>query len=87
MKKKKKDELDEYKDVTVADMNVEGMPWYRSEEQKKADRERRELNLSAKEKRALIFGAYAALLPYFLIIIGVFCAVFGLIMLYLHFHI
>ena len=34
---KKKDDLEEYKDITVADMNVEGMPWYRTKKQKKQD--------------------------------------------------
>lgn len=28
MKKKKKDDLEQYRDVRVANMNVEGMPWY-----------------------------------------------------------
>lgn len=28
MRKNRKDDLERYKDITVADMNVEGMPWY-----------------------------------------------------------
>ena len=28
MGKKKKDDLKQYEDITVANMNVEGMPWY-----------------------------------------------------------
>lgn len=28
MGKKKKDDLKQYEDITVASMNVEGMPWY-----------------------------------------------------------
>lgn len=26
--KKKEDDLEQYKEITVADMNVEGMPWF-----------------------------------------------------------
>lgn len=28
MSRKKKDDLKQYENITVADMNVEGMPWY-----------------------------------------------------------
>lgn len=33
MKKKKIDDLEQYKDIQVADMNVEGMPWYKKKEE------------------------------------------------------
>ena len=68
-------------DRTVADMNVEGMPWYKSPEEQKRQKEMDELNLSKGEKRAILKGAYAALLPAFLIGLAVFCAAFGIIML------
>ena len=68
-------------DRTVAEMNVEGMPWYKSPEEQKRQKELDELNLSKGEKRAILKGAYAALMPAFLIGLAVFCAAFGIIML------
>lgn len=82
-KKKKKNELDDYSDLTVANMNVEGMPWYKDPNKLAAEQKIGDLNLSKKEKRALILGAYRAFLPVFLIIIGVFCVCFTLLMLYM----
>ena len=80
--RKKKSELDAYKDVTVADMNVEGMPWYKSEEEKKQSDEMNGLGVTKSERRAMIKGAYRAMLPAFLIGLGVACVSFGLVMLY-----
>ena len=66
---------------TVADMNVEGMPWYKAPEEAKRIQEMDNLNLSKSEKKAIIKGAYSALLPAFLIGLAVFSAAFGIIML------
>lgn len=82
--KKKKDNFDEYKDVTVADMNVEGMPWYEAPEKKEKSKKLKEQSITKSEQRAMIKGAYAAFMPAFLIGLGVFCLVFGLIMLYFY---
>lgn len=81
-KRKKTDSLDEYSDFTVANMNVEGMPGYISPEEKQRRNEINGLNISRAERRAMIKGAYRAMLPAFLIGLGVMCASFGLIMLY-----
>ena len=58
MSKKKKDDLD--METTVADMNVEGFRWY-DPAKKKGQTER--VTLTKKEQRALIRGAYRAMLP------------------------
>lgn len=72
--------LEEYKDVTVADMNVEGMPGYR--EKKPEQGEGLEaVKLTKAEERAMIKGAYQALMPAFFIGLGVFCLAFGVLML------
>ena len=83
-REKKKKDIDEYADYTVANMNVEGMPWYKSPESKKRAKEINSLNLSKSERRAMIKGAFAAMLPAFLIGLAIFCAAFGLLMLYFY---
>ena len=83
-KKKKSDELEEYEDVTVADMNVEGMPWYKDPEEKKRADEMDDLRISRAERRAMVKGAYRALLPIFFIGLGIFCLAFGIMMLYFY---
>ncbi|MBR2646249.1 MAG: hypothetical protein IKD47_01635 [Clostridia bacterium] len=58
---------------TVADMNVEGMPWYVKggyDKKKSPDK------LSFKERFALVFGAYRAYLPVVAVIGGAFLLVF-----------
>ena len=57
MSKKKKDDLD--METTIADMNVEGMSWY--DPARKSGKE--PPKLSKKEQRAMILGAYRAMLP------------------------
>lgn len=80
---KKRDDLDKYKDVTVANMNVEGMPWYRSPEEQKDCEDMKGVSLTKKECRAIIRGAFKAMLPAFLIGLGVFSAAFALIIFFL----
>ena len=58
MSKKRKDDLD--METTVADMNVEGFRWY-DPAKKKGKTER--VTLTKKEQRAMIRGAYRAMLP------------------------
>ncbi len=77
--KKKEDTLDTQ--TTFADMNVEGFRWYdptlkKGEKKKAAD-------LSKKEQRALIRGAYKAMLPMILCIGVVFISMFFLAWLWL----
>ena len=77
---KTKDILEEYKDVTVADMNVDGMPWYRDSEQQKHDEDMESLQLTKAEEKAMIKGAYQALMPAFFIGLGVFTLAFLVLM-------
>ena len=51
---------------TIANMNVEGMPWYHPESGKKV---REEDKPTRKEKRAMIRAAYLAYLPRILAIL------------------
>ena len=72
---KKKPELPEWDDGrTVADMNVDGMPWY-SPKKSIPDRERkdsasRETVLTKEESRYYTWGALKAAL----VVVGVICA-------------
>ena len=80
----KKDDLEEYKDVTVADMNVEGMRWYKNEEELERSKEMDSLKINKSERRAMMKGAFAAMLPMFFIGLAIFCAAFGLLVLFLY---
>ena len=71
MDKKKKDDLD--METTIADMNVEGMSWY--DPARKAGKTPPQL--SKKEQRAMIIGAYRAMLP----MIG--CIIAGALLMFL----
>ena len=77
-KKRKKDKKVKFEDngMTVSNMNVPGMPWYRSEEQEKEKKAMIELKVTRKERRAMIAAAFAAYLPVFLTIIGTFTILF-----------
>ena len=50
---------------TIADMNVEGFKWYRPKhDAHEAERQKlRELNITPRERRAMIKGALAVMLP------------------------
>lgn len=82
MSKKKKDDLEQYKDITVADMNVEGMPWY-TKRPKDSDlsfgtSSAPEETLTPKETRRLIANALVAAL----LIGGVFLLAIFLFLLF-----
>ena len=81
MKSKKKNKKKKFKDtsVTIADMNVEGMPRYKSPKEITHQEEMKKIGVTKKEKCAMIFGAFLAYLPLILIIIGSYVAVFLLI--------
>ena len=80
-KRKETDELlEQYKDVTVADMNVDGMPGYRENKPEQGEG-LDAVKLTKAEEKAMIKGAYQALLPAFFIGLGVFCLAFGVLML------
>jgi len=63
---------------TIADMNVEGMPWYDKNKEKRKKPER----ITFKEKMAVLWGAYRAYLPGLLIIATAMAAVYLLIMVW-----
>ncbi len=73
-KETKKDELDT--ETTIADMNVEGFSWYDPKKKKKENKP--SVQLTKEEQKALIRGAYRAMLP----LIGCI-ALSGLLMLIL----
>ncbi len=75
--KKKKDTLDTQ--TTIADMNVEGFDWY----DPKLKKGEKKPDLTKQEQRALIRGAYKAMLPMILCIGVVFLSMFFLAWLWL----
>ena len=79
MAKKKKNNPDLDMETTVVDMNVEGFSWY--DPKKKNAPKPEPVQLTKKEYRALVRGAYRALLP----IIGCIIAgaVFVILLAYL----
>jgi len=74
--KKKKADLD--METTVADMNVEGFSWY--DPNRKKDKQPVP-KLTEKEQKAMIHGAYRAILP--LVICMVACGLFLMCLVYL----
>ncbi len=78
-KKRKVDTLDT--ETTIADMNVEGFRWY--DPTKKDGQKKQKADLTKKEQRALIRGAYKAMIPMILCIGIAFIAMYFLAMLWL----
>ncbi len=75
-----REELDT--ETTIADMNVEGMPWYKAD--KRGGGQNAEIPpLSRSEQRALVRGALLAALPLIGGLILVMALVFGLAYLWL----
>ncbi len=70
---------------TIANMNVEGMPWYdaNKEENDKKKERMEQLRITRKEKWAMIKAAYLAYLPMLLVVIGAFTVTMLLIALWL----
>ena len=73
-RKKKKDFVDD--GTSFADMNIKGMPWYQSPEMLKKKESLRVVQVSKKERRAMIKGAFLAYLPLILVIVVSYTAVF-----------
>ena len=67
---------------TIADMNVEGFRWYQSKKTQQHKKNLVEVDLSPKERRAIVKGAFLAFLPVFFVIVGSFIAVY---LLFLYF--
>jgi hypothetical protein len=66
---------------TIADMNVEGMPWYMGKKQKKNKKELGDLGLTKEEKKAMFLGMIEAMAP--IAIVGV--VLFTIIYAFLYF--
>jgi len=73
MRKKKKDDLD--METTVANMNVEGFSWY--DPSIKDGPKKPKPKLTKKEQRAMVLGAYKAMLPM------ICCIVIGCLLMFL----
>ena len=78
---KKKDKAQDFHDDghTVADMNVEGLPWYRKDKEKQNHKALTQLDVTKAERRAMIKAAYKAYLPMLLVLIGGMAAVYWLL--------
>jgi|GEM_PF-1794046 len=81
-KEKEGEEPENYDDLTVADMNVEGMPWYKDKKSQQRAKDLEDLQITKSEEKAIIKGAYQAFFPAFFIGLAVFCASFGIIMFF-----
>lgn len=80
-KKEKKKKVDFDDQTTIADMNVEGFDWYNP--QKKDPNHKSLGKITWKEYWAMVIGAFRAMWPMFLLIIGIFTALFLLAVLWL----
>ncbi len=74
--KHKDNELDEYKDIVTADMNVEGMPWYRKKHQWDPETGGK-YDYDEEQQKFIIFGTLKAAL----LIGGAYIVAFGLFIL------
>lgn len=83
MAKKEKEELDT--ETTIVDMNVDGFRWYNPDKKKNKNGERRNepIKLTRKEKRAMLKGAFLAILPFVACVALAFGIVFLLAYLWL----
>jgi hypothetical protein len=77
-KRKKIDNLDT--ETTIANMNVEGFSWY---DPNMGTRKKQNTQLTKKEQRALIRGAFRAMLPMIICILSGMLLMFLLVFLWL----
>ena len=74
-KKEKKEKVDTLDmETTIADMNVEGFSWY---DPNKGKRKAQQTQLTKKEQRALMRGAFRAMLPMLI------CILSGMLLMFL----
>lgn len=83
MSKKKYDDLDT--ETTIADMNIDGFKWYNPSAKKEGNdgKNQQPIQLSKREKRAMMKGALLAVLPVVCCVILAVLAVFGLAYLWI----
>lgn len=69
----------------IADMNVDGLPWYRKNDRQDKKKRRKDDpdRPTKKETRAMIRAAYKAYFPYIVIVLCVLAAVYVIGYLYL----
>ena len=80
-KKKKQNPIpEENDDLVIANMNIEGMPWYQKDKTPKRP-EREPLELAKEEKRAVTLGMMKAMY----LILGIFIGVYFLFLLFCYF--
>ena len=82
MAKERKNKAPIYDDGhTIVDMNVDGMPWYNPNrtDRKTNDKDKPRF----KERMAMVFGAYRALLPFVALTVTAFALVAVIIYLWL----
>ncbi len=74
-KKEKKEKVDTLDmETTIADMNVEGFSWY---DPNRGKRKAQQTQLTKKEQRALMRGAFRAMLPMLI------CILSGMLLMFL----
>lgn len=73
-KSKKKEFVDDGR--TIVDMNVDGFRWYVPAKTKRQKSELSGLNITKEERRAMMKGAFLAVLPVLFAALGVFTAIF-----------
>ncbi len=69
---RKKNNLPADDERTIANMDVEGMPWYSGHKRKRNSTKQQQIILSKAERKAMMRGAFMAILP----------IVFGFVFLY-----
>lgn len=79
---KKKDHDDD--GSVIANMNVEGMPWYEKPETLQKKARLKNIQVSREERQAMIKGAFLAYLPMMLVILISFAVVFLLLFLFFY---
>ena len=69
---------------SIADMNIEGFSWYNKNSRKKQQNEITKLDISFKERKAMILGALSVILPMAGLIILLYAGAFLLLSLWLN---
>ena len=87
MKQKEKKKKEKFVDDgrTIADMNVDGLPWYDGKGPRDKSDKKDPDKPTKRELIKMIFGMYKAMLPYLLLTIGCFLLIFLLMYLALKF--
>lgn len=61
---------------TIADMNVEGMPWYIGKKASQNQKQIQKLDLTKEERRAMFRGMVEAMVPIAALAVGLFTAAY-----------